>query len=199
QAVLSDVPRKNGWQIAEQAREAHPYGTQRLLASAVWNQDAVRDELRTLVQQTVLPSQGQHEDEAPFPVLVLDESGFPKRGRHSAGVGPQYCGRTSRVENCQVGVFLSYVTAWGHALIDRELYLPEDWCADLPRRHAAHIPDHVTFATKPELGQRMVQRAQTAGLPIGWVVADTVYGHSTDLRLFLEEQGYAYAPLRPFH
>jgi SRSO17 transposase len=92
---------------------------------------------------------------------------------------------------------ISYVTALGHALIDRELYLPEDWCSDLPRRQAAHIPDQVSFATKPELGQRMIQRAQAAHLPIRWVVADTVYGHSPDLRLFLEEQGYAYAMAVP--
>jgi SRSO17 transposase len=190
QAVLSDVPRKNGWQLAEQAREAHPYGMQRLLSRAVWDQDAVRDEVRRLVAETLLPST---EGEAPFPVLVVDESGFPKRGRHSAGVAPQYCGLTGRVENCQVGVFLSYVTARGHALIDRELYLPEDWCADPARRHAAHIPDPLTFHTKPELAKRMVERAAAAGLPIGWVVADTVYGHSPDLREWLEQQGYAYA------
>jgi len=97
------------------------------------------------------------------------------------------------VENCQVGVFLSYVTAAGHALIDRELYLPEDWCQDAARRQAAHIPEGVRFATKPELARSMVQRAQEAGLPIRWVVADTVYGHSPDLRLWLEEHGYAYA------
>lgn len=194
QAVLSDVPRKNGWQIAEQARQAHPYGMQRLLSQAVWGQDAVRDEVRRLVAETLLPSgEPPKEGEAPFPVLVVDESGFPKRGRHSAGVAPQYCGRTGRVENCQVGVFLSYVTAAGHALIDRELYLPEDWCADLPRRQAAHIPESVAFRTKPELGQRMIARAQAAGLPIRWVVADTVYGHSPELRSFLEEQGLAYA------
>jgi SRSO17 transposase len=193
QAVLSDVPRKNGWQIAEQAREAHPSGMQRLLSSAVWDHDGVRDEVRRLVAQTLLPSDAEQEDEAPFPVLVLDESGFPKRGRHSAGVAPQYCGRSGRVENCQVGVFLSYVTARGHALIDRELYLPEDWCADPARRHTAHIPESVTFQTKPELGQRMIGRVQSAGLPIHWVVADTVYGHCPDLRAFLEQQGHAYA------
>src|SRR5207248_1774998 len=155
----------------------------------------VRDELRALVSQSWrAPVAPQEEtDTAPFPVLVLDESGFPKRGRHSAGVGPQYCGRTGRVENCQVGVFLSYVTAQGHALIDRELYLPADWCQDGPRRLAAHIPETVSFATKPELAQRMIQRIQATGLPIGWVVADTVYGHCPDLRVFLEEQGYAYA------
>jgi len=152
QAVLSDVPRKNGWQLAEQARQAHPYGMQRLLSQAVWDQEAVRDEVRRLVSETLRSPRPQEADEAPFPVLVLDESGFPKRGRHSAGVGPQYCGRTGRVENCQVGVFLSYVTPLGHALIDRELYLPEDWCSDAARRLAAHIPEHVSFARHPRTG-----------------------------------------------
>ncbi len=199
QAVLSDIPRKNGWQIAEQARQARPSGMQRLLSQAVWDQEAVRDEVRRLVSETLRSPRPPEADEAPFPVLVLDESGFPKRGRHSAGVGPQYCGRTGRVENCQVGVFLSYVTAQGHALIDRELYLPEDWCADPARRQAAHIPEAVRFATKPELGHQMIERAQAAGLPIRWVVADTVYGHSPDLRAFLEDQDLAYAASRPFH
>ena len=192
QAILSEIPRKNGWQIAEHARQARPYGMQRLLSRAVWDEAGVRDELRALVCQT-LSRLASAVDEPPFPILVLDESGFPKRGRHSAGVGPQYCGATGQVENCQVGVFLSYVTARGHALIDRELYLPEDWCCDLPRRQAAHIPETVSFQTKPELAQLMVQRAQAAHLPIRWVVADTVYGHCPDLRVFLQEQGYAYA------
>jgi SRSO17 transposase len=196
QAVLSDLPRKNGWQIAEQVRQARPYGIQRLLSAAVWDQDAVRDVLRSCVCQALHPPPlvpTSAAQEQVFPVLVLDESGFPKRGRHSAGVGPQYCGLTGRVENCQVGVFLSYVTARGHALIDRELYLPEDWCADPARRQAAHIPETVTFRTKPELGQQMIQRARAVGLPIRWVVADTVYGHSPDLRTFLEEQDFSYA------
>ena len=196
QAILSEIPRKNSWQIAEHARQSRPYGMQRLLSRAVWDQDGVRDELRALVGQMLNPSPfvpERPEGKAPFPVLVIDESGFPKRGRHSAGVGPQYCGLTGRVENCQVGVFLSYVTALGHGLIDRELYLPEDWCSDLPRRHAAHIPDTLTFQTKPELAKLMVQRAQSAGLPFRWVVADTVYGHSPDLRSFLEEHGFSYA------
>ena len=193
QAVLSDTPRKNGWQIAEHARQAHPYGMQRLLSRAVWDQEAVRDELRALIAETLLLPVPSPEAEAPFPLLALDESGFPKRGRHSAGVGPQYCGLTGRVENCQVGVFLSYVTAWGHALIDREFYLPQDWCTDPIRRQAAHIPESVAFRTKPELGQVMIGRAQAAGLPIDWVVADTVYGHSPELRSFLEEQGLSYA------
>ncbi len=194
QALLSDLPRKNSWQIAEHARQTRPYGMQRLLSQAVWDQDGCRDELRAFVCQHLrAPLPQQQENEALFPVLVMDESGFPKRGRHSAGVGPQYCGLTGRVENCQVGVFLSYVTAQGHALIDRELYLPQDWCSDLPRRQAAHIPDTITFTTKPELAQQMIQRAQAARLPIRWVVADTLYGHSPDLRRWLEEQGYAWA------
>ena len=196
QAILSEIPRKNGWQIAEFARQARPYGMQRLLSRAVWDEEAVRDELRTLVCQTLSPPPlvpAVADAEPLYPVLVIDESGFPKRGHHSAGVAPQYCGVTGRVENCQVGVFLSFVTALGHALIDRELYLPDEWCDDLPRRRAAHIPDAVTFATKPDLGKRMLHRAQAAGLPFRWVVADTVYGHSTDLRAWLEEQNCAYA------
>jgi SRSO17 transposase len=135
QAILSEIPRKNGWQIAEYARQPGPYGMQRLLSRAVWDQDGVRDELRTSVWQTLQPppvEPAPAQSDAPFPLLVIDESGFPKRGRHSASVGLQYCGLTGRVENCQVGVFLSYVTALGHALIDRELYLPEDWCSDRP-------------------------------------------------------------------
>jgi SRSO17 transposase len=194
QAILSDIPRKNGWQIAEHARLAHPYGIQRLLSRAVWDEDAVRDALRTALVQTLLPPTSTAAAPDPlFPILVLDESGFPKRGTHSAGVQPQYCGTTGRVDNCQVGVFLSYVTALGHGLIDRELYLPEEWCRDAARRLSAHIPASLPFRTKPELAQLMVQRAQQAGLPIRWVVADTVYGHSTDLRLWLEQQDYAYA------
>jgi SRSO17 transposase len=195
QAIMSDIPRKNGWQIAEHARQSRPYGMQRLLSRAVWDQDGVRDALRCWVCQTLHPpSSGPvaAEPDTPFPVLVIDESGFPKRGKHSAGVGRQYCGATGQVTNCQVGVFLSYVTTLGHALIDRELYLPEDWCADPLRRHQAHIPESVSFQTKPELAQRMLERALSAGVPSRWVVADTVYGHSTDLRLFLQEHGYAY-------
>lgn len=195
QAILSDVPRKNGWQIAEQARQTCPAGMQRLLSRAVWDEHGVRDDLRSLVRQCLEPPPLLPPDASsvsPFPVLVLDESGFPKRGRHSPGVAPQYCGRTGRVENCQVGVFASYVTTLGHALIDRELYLPQEWCADLPRRRAAHIPDHVSFATKPELARRLVQRAQHAQVPIRWVVADTVYGHAPELRDWLQAQGYAY-------
>lgn len=191
QALLSDIPRKNGWQIAEQARQAHPYSIQRLLSRAVWEEDGMRDLLRDLVCQTLHPP--SPASSPVFPVFAVDESGFPKRGRHSAGVARQHCGPTGGVDNCQVGVFLSYVTEQGHALIDRELYVPEDWCADLPRRQAAHIPDTLRFQTKPELAICMLERARQAHLPAHWVVGDTVYGHSTHLRDWLKDHGYAFA------
>lgn len=190
-AILSEIPRKNGWQIAEHGRQSQPFGIQRLLSHATWNQDGLRDDTRALVREALWPCDSPQA--GPFPVLVIDESGFPKRGKHSAGVALQYCGITGRVENCQVGVFLSYATALGHALIDRELYMPEDWCADPSRRQMAHLPETLRFRTKPELGQAMVQRAQMAGLLFHWVTADTVYGHSPDLRQWLEKQGHAFA------
>ncbi len=139
-AIISEIPRKNGWQIAEYAREPRPYGMQRLLSRAVWDEAGVRDELRACVQQTLHPppiGPGEAEPEALFPVLVIDESGFPKRGSHSAGVQRQYCGATGRVENCQVGVFLSYVTA-------------PSTCPDRPRIVSARrlVPRSATSASR---------------------------------------------------
>ena len=167
QGILSAVERKNGWQLAEYAREARPDGMQRLLSSAVWDVNGVCDDVRASVVEQL----GKREA-----VLVIDETSFLKRGEQSAGVGWQYCGTTGQVENCQVGVFLSSVTPKGHALIDRELYLPLDWCEDADRRCAAHIPETIRFQTKPELAARMIERVEQAALPIDWVVADTVYG-----------------------
>lgn len=183
QGILSDVARKNGWQLAEQAGEDHPYGMQRLLSQAVWDTDGVRDDLRAYVLLH-LGAQGA--------VLAIDETSFPKRGTHSAGVGPHYCGTTGQVENCQVGVYLSYVTRHGHALIDRELYLPLNWCEDAKRRKAAHIPETVRFQTKPELARQMIARIHQAGGAFNWVVADSVYGSNFDLRTWLETQGIYY-------
>jgi SRSO17 transposase len=164
QGLLSSVERKNGWQLAEQAREATPYGMQRLLSSSVWDTDGVRDDVRGYVLEQL----GQESA-----ILVIDESGFPKRGTKSAGVGLQYCGTTGQVEHCQVGVFLAYVTARGHTLIDRELYLPFDWIEDPVRRQEADIPQTVRFQTKPELAVQMIERLWKAQIPIAWVVADT--------------------------
>ena len=183
QGILSSIERKNGWQLAEHAREATPYGMQRLLSQAVWDADLVRDDLR----EYVLEQLGQESA-----ILVIDESSFPKRGDKSAGVGVQYCGTTGQVENCQVGVFLSYVTAKGHTLIDRELYLPLDWIEDRDRCRAAGIPESVRFQTKPELAVKMIERIWKAALPICWVVADTVYGGNLDLRNWLEQHQYSY-------
>src|SRR6266699_3116067 len=172
QGVLSEIERKNGWHLAEHAREATPYGMQRLLSQAVWDADLVRDDLRDYVLEQL----GE-----PEATLVIDETSFPKRGHKSAGVQKQYCGTTGQVENCQVGVFLDYVSAKGHTLIDRELYLPKDCLDDPGRCRAAGIPETVRFQTKPELAVQMLERLWKAQIPITWVVADSVYGSNLDL------------------
>ena len=156
---------------------------QRLLSQAVWDADLVRDDLR----ECALEHLGQESA-----ILVIDESSFPKRGKKSAGVKVQYCGTTGQVENCQVGVFLAYVTAKGHTLIDRELYLPFDWIEDHDRCQAASIPETVRFQTKPELAVQMMGRIFQAAVPIAWVVADTVYGGNLDLRTWLQAHDYPY-------
>jgi SRSO17 transposase len=183
QGILSDTGHKNGWQLAEHAGEERPDGMQRLLSQAVWDTDGVRDDLRCYVIEQL----GRESA-----VLVIDETSFPKRGSHSAGVGWQYCGTTGQVENCQIGVYLSYVTARGHALIDRELYLPLDWCEDADRRRVTHIPETVRFQTKPELAAQMIERTRQAAVAVDWVVADTVYGGNFDLRAWLEAHQYHY-------
>jgi SRSO17 transposase len=181
--ILSATERKNGWQLAEHAREATPYGMQRLVASAVWDTDGVRDDVRDYVLEQLGCQEG---------IVVIDETSFPKRGKKSVGVQVQHCGTTGHVENCQVGVFLSYVSQKGHSLIDRELYLPLCWLEDQPRRREAGIPDSVRFQTKCELATTMVQRLWAAGVPIAWIVADTVYGGNRSLREWCEHQQYAY-------
>src|SRR3989440_3388252 len=183
QGLLSSVERKNGWQLAEQAREATPYGMQRLLSNAVWDADGVRDDLRAYVLEQL----GTQDA-----IVVIDESSFPKRGSKSAGVQVQYCGTSGHVENCQVGVFLGYVTAKGHTLLDRELYLPFDWTEDPKRCQEASIPASVRLQTKPELAVQMLERIFQAQIPMAWVVADTVYGGNLDLRTWLEAHGYPY-------
>jgi len=125
-------------------------------------------------------------------VLVLDETGFVKKGIHSAGVQRQYSGTAGRIENCQIGVFLCYASSRGYALLDRELYVPQDWVEDGARCRAAGIPETIEFATKLVLGKRMLERALEAGMPCGWVAGDEVYGHDGKLRRWLEEQQQAY-------
>lgn len=180
EGLLSPVERKNGWQLAEQAGEARPYGMQRLLAGAKWEADAVRDDLRTYVVE--------HLGDAAA-VLVIDETGFLKQGTHSVGVKRQYSGTAGRIENCQIGVFLTYAAPAGHVLLDRELYLPKEWAEDAVRRQEAAVPQDVPFATKPELARRMLERARAAGVPAAWVTGDSIYGGDRRLRVWLEQQG----------
>ena len=156
---------------------------QRLLSNAVWDEDLVRDEVRTYVLDRLGDSDA---------IVAIDETSFPKRGTKSAGVAHQYCGTTKQVENCQVGVFLSYISRLGHTLIDRELYLPRHWVEDRPRCQKAGIPPTIHFETKCELARRMMQRLHLAQIPIAWVVADTVYGNNLDLRTWLEDHGYCF-------
>jgi len=181
QGLMSEIERKNGWQLAEHAREGTPYGMQRLLSQAVWDDDLVRADLRDYVYEHL---------GAQWAILVIDETSFLKRGSKSAGVAVQYCGTTGQIENCQVAVFLDYVTTLGHTLIDCELYLPKEWIDDRQRCREAGIPETVGFQTKCELARQMVERIYKAQIPISWVVADTVYGNNLDLRTWLSDHGY---------
>jgi SRSO17 transposase len=183
QGLLSQVDRKNSWHLAEHAGELTPDGMQRLLNQAGWDADAVRDELRSYVVE--------HLGD-PRAVLVVDETGFCKKGTKSVGVARQYTGTAGRIENSQVGVFLAYASPAGHALVDRELYLPRCWTDDLARCAEAGVPDQVGFHTKPQLAQAMLERALTAGVPAGWVTGDTIYGGDRRLRIWLEERAVAY-------
>lgn len=179
QGLMSDIPRKNGWQLAEYVGEATPDGMQRLLSTAHWDVDGVRDDLRYYVVEEIGTPEG---------ILVIDETGFLKKGTHSVGVKRQYSGTAGRVENCQVGVFLSYASKQGHALIDREVYLPKEWATDEARRTIAKVPTTIQFATKPELARQMLERAFAANVPCAWVTGDSIYGGDRRLRLWLEEQ-----------
>ncbi|MFE3854537.1 IS701 family transposase [Streptomyces griseorubiginosus] len=182
-ALLGPVGRKNGWQLAEHAGHRTPDGLQRLLNGATWNADDVRDDLQTYIADKL------GEGDA---VLILDDTGFVKKGTTSAGVQRQYSGTAGRTENCQIGVFAAYATTRGRALVDRELYLPKSWTDDRERCRAAKIPDERTFATKPELARTMVLRALASPLPIDWVTADAAYGQEWRFRRLLEETAVGY-------
>jgi len=161
--LLDRVERKNGWQVAEHLGEPGPQGVQRLLNAADWDADAVRDDLRTYVVEHLGAADG---------VLIVDETGFLKKGTKSVGVQRQYSGTAGRIENCQIGVFLGYASSKGRTFLDRELYLPKDWAEDPERRKEAAVPEEVQFATNPELAARMVERAFVAGVPAAWVTGD---------------------------
>jgi SRSO17 transposase len=181
--LLSETERKNGWQLAEVAGNATPYGIQHLLGRANWDAEAVRDELREYVGEH-LSGQGS--------VLIVDETGFIKKGDKSVGVKRQYTGTAGKRENCQVGVFLAYASERGQAFIDRELYLPEEWASDEERRERARVPEEVGMRTKPELAKEMLLRALEAGVKAEWVLADSVYGDTRRLGMLLEEREQPY-------
>jgi SRSO17 transposase len=181
--LLADVERKNGWQLAEHAGYAHPRGIQRVLARYAWDAAAVRKDLR----HWVVAELGD-----PGGVLVVDETGFPKQGRHSAGAARQYTGTLGKIANCQVGVFRGYATSVGHVGLDGALFVPQEWFADRARCRRAGIPDEVVHRTKPGLALEMLERALEAGVPAAWVTADEVYGSDGKLRRALEARGQAY-------
>jgi SRSO17 transposase len=172
--LMASVPRKNGWQVAEVIGDRTPDATQRLLYQAKWSADAARDRLLQFTIEVFGEEDG---------IGVADETGFIKKGTRSVGVKRQYSGTAGKVENCQIGTFLSYATTKGHVLLDRRLYLPEEeWCNDPERREQAKVPADVIFQTKPEQAMAMLEHAWQAGVPMRWVVGDEVYGDSPDLR-----------------
>jgi SRSO17 transposase len=180
EGLLSSAKRKNGWQLAEQIGDARPWRTQRVLSHVLWDADAARD----LCRDHVLEHLGADDG-----VLIVDETGFLKKGERSVGVARQYSGTAGRIENAQIRVFMAYASCKGHALIDRKLYLPKkEWCEDTGRRTEASIPEEVAFATKPALAGRMIERALDAGLPCAWVLGDEVYGSDRRLRVALEQR-----------
>lgn len=178
--LLGPVERKNGWQLAEYLGDRTPDGVQRLLATYDWDADLVRDALRRYVLEHLGHPQG---------VLVIDETGFLKKGIKSVGVQRQYSGTAGRIENCQIGVFLAYASPQGRAFLDREVYLSREWAENWERRAEAGVPEAVTFQTKPQLARMMLERAIEAGVPASWVTGDEVYGGDRRLRVWLEQQG----------
>ena len=181
--LVAGLERKNGWTLAERAGEVSPDGMQRLLRWADWDVDGVRGDVRDYVSGQLGDRDG---------VLIADETGFIKKGSRPAGVQRQYSGTAGRTENCQVGVFLAYASARGHALIDRELYLPASWTEDRDRCAAAGIPDQVEFTTKPRQAQAMIARAIEAGVPFAWFTADEAYGQAKYLHAWLEDRDLHY-------
>jgi SRSO17 transposase len=181
--LLSGVERKTGWLLAEQAGLSHPARMQALLGRSRWSADDLQDRVRAYVLESLGDPDG---------VLVVDETGFVKKGTHSAGVARQYSGTAGRVENCQVGVFLAYASRFGQALIDRRLYLPEAWAGDAERRAKAGVPVETAFATKPAIARDLIGAALDAGAGCAFVLADALYGSDTQLRRMLEERGQPY-------
>jgi len=181
--LLADLPRKNCWTIAEHAGDRDPHGMQHLLGRASWDTDGVRDDLRDYVTTHLGDTDA---------VLVVDETGDLKKGVCTVGVQRQYTGTAGRIENAQVAVYLTYAGTRGHALIDRELYLPTSWTSNAQRLAEAGVPDDIEFLTKPALATGMITRALNVGVPARWVAGDEVYGADPMLRAELEARQVGY-------
>ncbi|MFH8591513.1 IS701 family transposase [Streptomyces rimosus] len=181
--LLGPVSRKNSWQLAEYAGHNGPYGLQHLLSWSRWNPDELRDDVQSYVAEKLGTPDG---------ILIVDDTGFVKKGTVSAGVQRQYSGTAGRTENCQIGVFAAYASSRGRALVDRELYLPKSWMNDGDRCRAARIPAERGFATKGELAHTLVLRALASSLPIAWVTADCLYGQEWRFRHLLEQAQVGY-------
>jgi SRSO17 transposase len=177
-ALMAPVQRKNGWQLAEAAGDRDPQKMQRLLYEAHWDRAGVGDELQSFVIERFGDEDG---------VGVVDETGFIKKGDRSVGVMRQYSGTAGKIENCQIGVFLTYRTVKGHTFLDARLYLPKEWCNDNERRKQAGVPDDVTFQTKPDLAIAMLKHAWANGVPMRWVVGDEIYGEAVKVRCAVED------------
>src|SRR3954453_20059839 len=181
--LVSGVARKTGWLLAEKAGLERPYRMQSLLGRSHWDADALRDRVRADVIEALGDRDG---------VLVVDETGFVKKGEHSVGVARQYSGTAGRIENCHIGVFLFYASRFGHALIDRRLYLSHDWADDRARRFKVGVPEHICFATKPEIARNLIASALDAGVPCAYVLGDAVYCSDRKLRRMLQDRGKPY-------
>lgn len=188
--LLSGAERKNSWTLSEQAGQTVPDRMQRLLSTTDWDADLVRDDLRSYVVTHLGAAEG---------VLIVDETGFLKKGKRSAGVARQYSGTAGRIENSQIGVFLTYSSPAGRTFLDRELYLPKVWTDDRDRCDAAGVPADREFKTKPELAMDMLARALDAGVPARWVTGDAVYGQYYKLRKALEDRSVFYVLAVPMN
>ncbi len=180
--LLGNEPRKTGWMRAEAAGDPGPWRQQAILGRGRWNADALRDMVRDYALEMLA------DEDA---VLVIDETGFLKQGKASCGVARQYTGSAGKITNCQIGVFASYVSRHGHAFIDRALYMPKEWTDARARLKAAHVPETMGFATKPQIARRMIARAIAAKVPFSFVAADSVYG-TGDIETVLRKAGKGY-------
>jgi len=181
--LLGSAERKNGWQMSEYLGAGTPYQMQQFIYRGRYD----ADEIMWIAGEYVMEALGEADG-----VMVLDETGFIKQGKKSCGVARQYTGTSGKVDNCQVGVFLTYAGGRGHGVIDRRLYMPREWMEDAERLRGAGVPESVAFQTKAEIGMRMLEKAEMRGMAYGWATGDSVYGDSEALRGWLEENGKWY-------